>query len=49
MVEEYFEMLKRYETNKISGDEWMLYCTMVLKDLMFLHRDVLEEIEKKER
>ncbi len=46
MEKEYFEMLKKYETGQISDQEWSLYCMATLKDLMFLHQDVLKNLKQ---
>lgn len=42
----YFKMLNVFKQEKISEIEWNFYCNMYLKDLMFLHQDVLKNLKE---
>lgn len=48
-VENYWEMWDKASKDEISSDEWSLYCNMYLAKLMRNYKDVLQELEKKER
>ena len=43
----YFKMIQAFYQGKISEFEWNFYCDMYLKDLMFLHQDVLKNLEER--
>jgi len=42
----YFKLLNALEQGKISEIEWDVYCNMYLKDLMFLHQDILKNLKE---
>ena len=43
----YFKLSRAYYRNEITENEFAFYCMAYLKDLMFLHRNVLENLEER--
>lgn len=41
----YFKMLQAVKDGTISSDEWSYYCEIYLYDLIFLHKDILENLK----
>lgn len=42
----YFKLTQAFDQGKISELEWSIYCDMYLRDLMFLHQDVLNNLKE---
>ena len=43
----YFKLFNAFEKGIISENEWAFYCEIYLKDLMFLHKDILKNLKER--